>query len=210
MSNMYMVVCAQCTQGFDALKTSWCDCLGKEQTLVCPHCFSCFCGASDGYKKDLWTRAPNELTQRRLAHSKQLTTSPSEGFADPGELTRPLILVVDDDEAILRLASRFLRRMEWGVMTATDGLEGLASAKEFHPELVLADALMPRLDGREMCLRLKKEMGAQAPRVVIMTGIYKGRKYEKEAEDRFAADGYLSKPINLEELAKLVRRILLE
>jgi len=72
---------------------------------------------------------------------------------------------------------------------------------------VLADALMPKVDGREMCKTLKSSPSTRETKVVIVTGLYKAPHYKYEAFHSFGADEYLLKPVEPEELRKVLRRL---
>ena len=204
---MDMVSCHQCDRSYDPSATTWCECIGIDQTLVCPHCGRCFCEASNTFKREFWSRAPAALTRSRLDHLKKL----SAALRDPDSLMlieRPLVLVCDDEPAVLRLAARLIRKEGHGVLTASDGVQGLDRTLAVRQDLVLVDALMPRLDGREMCRQIKKRLSREAPPVVVMTGVYKAPSYGKEAVDSFQADDFLAKPIQPAVLRDLFQKYL--
>ena len=80
-------------------------------------------------------------------------------------------------------------------------------AKEYRPDVVLTDALMPRMDGREMCRRLKDDPRTGHAKIIVMTSLYKGQRYKSEALTEFGADAYLQKPLEAETLAKTLREL---
>jgi CheY-like chemotaxis protein len=86
-------------------------------------------------------------------------------------------------------------------------VEGKNLAKKYRPEVILTDALMPRLEGREMCRRLKDDPETRDIKVIIMTSLYKGQRYRGEAMSNFGADGYLAKPLDPELLATTLRAL---
>ena len=67
------------------------------------------------------------------------------------------ILVVDDEEGIVQLARLYLDREGFRVHTARDGQEGLEAARRLKPDLIVLDLMMPRVDGWEVCRRLRKD-----------------------------------------------------
>jgi DNA-binding response OmpR family regulator len=75
------------------------------------------------------------------------------------------ILIVEDDRHIVALVRYILEREGYQVQVARDGVEGLEMAREFFPDLVVLDLNMPRMDGVEMCRRLKAE---QDPLVIFL------------------------------------------
>jgi CheY-like chemotaxis protein len=120
--------------------------------------------------------------------------------------TRPLILVVDDEPAIRRVARAVIRSLGYGVVSADDGAAGLEAARRYRPDLVLSDALMPRLDGREMCRLLKEDPKTASIPVIVMTSLFTSVKYRMEAHKTFKVDGYLSKPLSPANLSEALAR----
>jgi YesN/AraC family two-component response regulator len=81
----------------------------------------------------------------------------------------------------------------------------LALVDQHPPRLVITDALMPKMDGRELCRQIKDlDLGVK---VIIMTSLYTAPHYKYEAYKQFHADGYLPKPIDFEELHKMMERL---
>jgi CheY-like chemotaxis protein len=202
----HVVRCASCFQNFDAMEAPFCQCLSAERTLVCPHCGNCFCKASIGYKRQFWTGAPRELSLRKQAeHAAPRPAAAPEGV-DAASLRRPLVLLVEDEPGILLVATRVIEGLGYGVLTARNGADGLELARAHKPDLVLTDALMPKLDGREMARLLREEPALKRIKIVVMTSLYTGVKYRVEAHRRAQVDDYLEKPIDPAQLADLLGR----
>jgi DNA-binding response OmpR family regulator len=113
------------------------------------------------------------------------------------------VLVVEDDEAIADVLRRSLRAEGHEVQSAADGVEALAQAEQFVPDLVILDLGLPRLDGTEVLKRLRDE--GDVP-ILILTA-------RTETEDRVegldaGADDYLPKPFEREELLARTRALL--
>ena len=117
-----------------------------------------------------------------------------------------IILVVDDDPAVLEVAARVLERAGYSVLQAANGLEAVAMARS-HPgrlDLVLTDVVMPGMNGRELGEVLMREhpetrllyMSAYTEDEVILRGI------------RVAEVGFLYKPFSLDGLTDAVRQAL--
>lgn len=200
----YVVSCYNCQASFDALASSWCSCLVSKRTVVCPSCLTCFCKAPIVYRQKFWELAPQSMWDRVINEGKIAVDLPPNPA--PDELPRPLVLVVDDEKDIQRVAVRTIGSLGYGVVVATDGMEGLELARKYHPDLILADAFMPRLDGREMCLRLKTDPATSETKIVIMTGIYTAARYRSEAFREFRADDYLAKPLQFRELRDVLQK----
>ena len=200
----YPVSCFSCQGSFDALASEWCSCLTGKPTLVCPKCGSCFCKAIAAYKQKFWEHAPQALWDRAIALKKSDFEPPPNPPAH--SVSRPLVLVVDDEPDLQRAALLALRELGYGAVLARDGMEGLDLACRYRPDLVLADAFMPKLDGREMCRRLKKNAATADLKVVIMTAVYTAARYRSEAFREFRADDYLAKPLEFRELKAVLAR----
>ena len=206
----FIVPCTACLRTYDAMSARWCDCIGDDPTLRCPHCGRCFCRAATEYKTEFWRVAPAELCEERRARSGKL--SPRDRFTTvsgelPAEIARPMVLVVDDSKLIRTTTLRLVRALGYGAMEAADAEHAIALTVLYRPEVVLADALMPKVDGREMCKTLKSSPSTRETKVVIVTGLYKAPHYKYEAFHSFGADEYLLKPVEPEELRKVLRRL---
>ncbi len=200
----YVVLCCNCQSPFDALSSSWCSCLVTRRTVICSSCLNCFCKAPFAYREKFWELAPQSMWDRVIAENAKDKELPPNPPLD--ELQRPLVLVVDDEKDIHRVALRTIESLGYGVVVAMNGMEGLELARKYLPDLILADAFMPKLDGREMCLRLKSDAETAQMKVVIMTGIYTAARYRSEAFREFLADDYLTKPLQFRELRDVLQK----
>ncbi len=195
---MYRVDCISCGRPFDALKAPECSCLQPVRSYRCPNCAACLC--KDEKKLEaFWRDAPPEMWQRRRTQ-----TAPEA--AAVAEVKRPLVLFADDDATGRAIATRVISSMGFGVIVASNGEEALGLAREHRPELIITDALMPRLDGREMARIIKSEI--PATKIVVITSVYKDARYKTEAIREFQVDDYLPKPIDPKSLRELVTRFL--
>jgi CheY-like chemotaxis protein len=201
---VYEVACANCQARFDAIAATFCSCLVTERSVVCPSCLQCFCKAPPAYKQKFWREAPKAMWERKQQeHGQEFTPPPNP---EPGDVKRPLILVVDDEKDIQRVAVRVLESLGYGLVLAPNGEVGLELAKRYKPDLVLSDALMPRLDGREMCLRIKNDPETAGIKVVVMTSLYTSTKYQNEGFKAFKVDDYLSKPLEFAKLQAVLQK----
>jgi CheY-like chemotaxis protein len=200
----YTVSCFNCQASFDALSARWCACLTGKKSLLCPGCRNCFCKATGAYKQSFWEAAPQSFWDRATAERRKIFRPPANPA--PESVTRPLVLVVDDEPDIQNAALAALARLGYGVVLARDGMEGLALAARYRPDLILTDAFMPRLDGREMCRRLKADPATSSLKVVIMTAVYTAARYRSEAFREFQADDYLAKPLEFREFRAVLSK----
>jgi two-component system, OmpR family, alkaline phosphatase synthesis response regulator PhoP len=113
------------------------------------------------------------------------------------------ILVVDDEEGIVQLARLYLDREGFRVHTARDGQEGLEAARRLKPDLIVLDLMMPRMDGWEVCRRLRKD---SAVPIIMLTA--RADDVDKIVGLELGADDYLPKPFNPRELVARVKAIL--
>lgn len=104
-------------------------------------------------------------------------------------------MIVDDDKVIHAIASHVLTGFSGTVLHAMDGLSALQMARQTRPDLVITDALLPKLDGRELARTLKRDEETKNCKVVVMTALYKASRYRIEALNNFLVDEYLHKPV---------------
>ena len=200
----YQVACVQCQKTFDAAHAEWCRCVGRDNTLVCTHCGGCFCKAPAPYKERFWIDAPPSLFERKMIGSKRSLGTRANPAAE--EVKRPLILLVEDDENVQLIVRTVVTTMGFGFVVGANGQEGLTLAREYSPDLILSDAFMPKLDGREMCRLLKEDPLTARSKAIIMTGLYTDRKYRNEALDYFKVDDYVAKPLAVDDLIRLFKK----
>ena len=113
------------------------------------------------------------------------------------------ILVVDDDTNICELLRLYLTKEGYQVTVANDGEEGLEKFNQVKPDMVLLDVMMPKMDGLEVCRRIRK-----AGNTPVMMLTAKGQKSDRITGFNAGADDYLPKPFDPDELLSRVRAIL--
>jgi DNA-binding response OmpR family regulator len=116
------------------------------------------------------------------------------------------ILVVDDDPNALRLIGYSLQQEGYEVLTASNGLDGLALVKQQHPDLVVLDVMMPDVDGFEVCRRLRDDPATRQLPIILLTA--KGQASDKITGFRAGADDYVVKPADPNELVARVGALL--
>ena len=113
------------------------------------------------------------------------------------------IVAADDDPQLLRLITRNLELEDYEVHGASDGQQALDLIESQHPDLVLLDVMMPRLDGFEVTRRVRE---FSAVPIIIVTA--RGQDQDKIRGLDQGADDYLTKPFNVDELLARVRAVL--
>lgn len=124
----------------------------------------------------------------------------------PDDIKKPRILIVDDEERNLRLMSAILKNYDYVFETAKNGVEALEKTKEFNPDLIFLDIMMPGMDGYETCKRLKQDPETQHILVVMVTALTE-RESRIECLEAGAND-FLLKPIDISELMIRTKNLL--
>jgi len=116
------------------------------------------------------------------------------------------ILLVDDSATTLFMEKMLLDRGPFELITANDGEEAVRKALAEHPDLILLDVVMPRMDGFQACRALRSDEGTAAIPIIMVTT----RGDETHMETGFAAgcNDYVTKPIDATELLSKIRSFL--
>ena len=113
------------------------------------------------------------------------------------------ILVVDDEQRIIDLASMYIEQEGYHVVSALDGLSALKMIQEAPPALVVLDLMLPQLDGLEVCRRVRAQ--SDVP-IIMLTA--RSEDIDKIVGLELGADDYLTKPFNPRELVARIKAIL--
>jgi two-component system cell cycle response regulator DivK len=119
-----------------------------------------------------------------------------------GIFTKPLILYIEDDLDTRGAYAALLRRAGFRVAEARNGVEGVESALDLKPDLVLLDLSLPVVDGYEAMRRIKKTPKTAHIPVVVLSG------FALREEARPYCDGFLSKPHDVVDLVRIVNEVL--
>lgn len=114
------------------------------------------------------------------------------------------ILIIEDDQAILKILQRGLAYEGYTVDTATEGRSGLMLARDHQPDLVILDWMLPGMDGLEVCHRMRTANGSVPILMLTAKDAVQDRIQGLDA----GADDYMVKPFNLDELLARVRALL--
>jgi two-component system, OmpR family, alkaline phosphatase synthesis response regulator PhoP len=121
-------------------------------------------------------------------------------------LSDKTILVVDDEQDLLDLIEYNLKKEGFKVLRAENGKEGMKVAKEIKPDLVLLDIMMPKMDGLEMCEKMREDQETSKIPIIFLTA--RGdEKTEIEGLNR-GADDYITKPISTKKLLSRIKAVL--
>ena len=116
------------------------------------------------------------------------------------------VLLADDDPALRRLIGTTLGDEDFDLLQAVDGDEALDIARRRHPALVLLDVSMPKLDGFEVCRRLKADPSTADIKIVMLTA--SGSEGDRQQGRQAGADDYFSKPFSPIQLLNKVYALL--
>ncbi len=114
------------------------------------------------------------------------------------------VLIVDDCIIVRTLNSHILTKMGLDITLASNGLEGLEKVKLEHPDLVLLDIIMPKMNGYEVCRQLKSK--PQTMDIPVVFCSHKNEEVDVYWAMKQGADGYISKPVKNYELMAVMAR----
>src|SRR5713101_10067350 len=132
-----------------------------------------------------------------------LASSPA---AAPDTPTTPRVLIADDNPQGVELLEAYLSSTDCEIETASDGEETLRKVKQWHPDLILLDIMMPKISGFEVCKRLRADPATHDIAVLMITALDQPSDIERAVEA--GTDDFLTKPINKTELLLRVRSAL--
>jgi DNA-binding response OmpR family regulator len=116
------------------------------------------------------------------------------------------VLIADDEMHILLLIEQSIEELEdegVEILTANNGEEALDLARRRHPDVILLDVMMPKMNGFEVCEAIRQDASIADTHIVLLTA--KGQEYDRRRGEEVGADHYVTKPFNPDELLVLVR-----
>jgi DNA-binding response OmpR family regulator len=117
------------------------------------------------------------------------------------------ILIIDYDTQSLDALSRLIMSQKVQVVTASDGQIGYEKFRSEKPDLVVLEAILPKIHGFDLTKKISQESGGTVP-VIIVTGLYKGPQYRHEAIVTFGASDYFEKPVDPDRFIETVRQLM--
>lgn len=119
----------------------------------------------------------------------------------------PHILIVEDDRITALIISEYLTANGYRTTVATTGQDGVERFLEEDPDLVLCDALLPRVNGFDACTAMRSSFGPRVP-IVMMSAYYRSHRQAIEQVPDLDVDGFLVKPFDLDILLDRVHSLL--
>lgn len=115
-------------------------------------------------------------------------------------MTKVKVLIIDDEEAIIKLVTSYLRPEGYDIYTATNGVAGLQAFRAFKPDLVVLDVMLPGMDGIELLSHIRRESDVY---VIMLTA--KSEETDKIVGLTIGADDYVTKPFSPRELVARIK-----
>ena len=116
------------------------------------------------------------------------------------------ILIIEDEDSIRILLSRFLQRKGFETILAEDGLEGVEIAKKVHPDLIILDVIMPRMDGLTAGRLIKNYKPLRNVPMIFLTAACEDKDIKGAQEAQ--ADVFIMKPFDVKKLIQIVNELL--
>ncbi len=184
---------------------------GRCATTTRPGCSVCRTSRSRPPEKRLVDFSGKTQTDARVLSGHSLIVSGMTTISPQGrtELLRPdgssvRVLVVDDEQSITELLSMALRYEGWQIRSAADGQGALRAAREFRPDAVVLDMMLPDMDGLTVLGRLRREL----PDVPVLFLTAKDAVEDRIAGLTAGGDDYVTKPFSLEEVVARLRGLI--
>lgn len=117
----------------------------------------------------------------------------------------PKVLIVDDEENIVELLRFNMEQAGYEVEFAYDGEEALRRAESFRPELILLDIMLPKMDGIEVCRRIREDDRLKETAIIMLTA--KNVEKDKITGLESGADDYITKPFSVNELLARIKAV---
>ena len=122
------------------------------------------------------------------------------------EAYNPVVMVVDDSITVRKVTKRLLERNDYQAITAKDGMDALAQLQEMHPDILLLDVEMPRMDGFELATNMRNDDRLKDIPIIMITS-RTGQKHRDRAK-KIGVNFYMGKPYSEGELLDNIQILL--
>ncbi len=148
------------------------------------------------------TREPGEAEIRELAMELERGDGSSGEESGP-----PRLLIVDDDFATRHLLVKEIEPRGYRVETAASGIDAMDMLRKRAPDVVIADILLPGVDGFRLCRAIKRTQRLTGVGVILMSAVIDSGRVTAEVLEKYGADGYAAKPLDTARLLRIVREL---
>ncbi|MGZ9235766.1 MAG: hybrid sensor histidine kinase/response regulator, partial [Anaerolineales bacterium] len=124
------------------------------------------------------------------------------------DTSQPTILLVEDTQEVVMMLKDYLELAGYKVFTAQDGIDGIVQARHVKPDLILMDVQMPRMNGFEATRKLRSDPNFRYTPIIALTAL--AMPHDRERCLEAGMDEYISKPVNLKVLVKIIQSCLFE
>jgi len=125
------------------------------------------------------------------------------------ETKEKTVLIVDDEEDILKLISKVVRKLNMKPITIDNGNDAIKAINRSLPDLIILDAMLPGKHGFEICKEIKESETLSSIPVLIISAIYKGWQFEKDIVNIYKANKFLEKPFRISVLMDTIKELIL-
>lgn len=161
----------------------------------------------EGHGSTFRVEIPTTLQAPNTVEQKPSPESEAESEPQSGENRHVRVLIVEDNSDFRAYVAGELSA-EFDVRQAEDGEDGLQKAHRYHPDIIVCDVMMPKMDGFELCKRLKNDIETSHIPIILLTARADDDVRREGYES--GADAYLSKPFNMEVLLARIRNLVEE
>ena len=120
------------------------------------------------------------------------------------------VLVVDDEEGIRHMLTAYFTKSGYEVIEAADGQAAMTHMKASLPSAVILDAMLPGVHGFDICRRIKQAQATRHIPVIMISAVYRGWRYADDVRSQYGADGFMEKPLRLDELKHVMEQAMAE
>lgn len=117
-----------------------------------------------------------------------------------------IILIVEDDNDIRENIRIYLDSIGFSCMEALDGAEAIELTKREHPDLILLDIMLPRINGYQVCKILKEDQKYKSIPIIMLSA--KVEREDKEWGAKMGVDAYMTKPFDFDQLEKTINKLI--
>ena len=129
-------------------------------------------------------------------------------FTPLDRITGTTILVVDDEESIRKLIRRVLEEKGHRVIEADRGSVALAMVKQYVPDAIVLDAMLPELHGFDICRRIKASVRYGHIPILMISAVYRGWRFAEDLKSAYGVNAYIEKPFRIADLVNAVDNML--
>lgn len=154
------------------------------------------------------SNSKSEVEERELTSDRNVDdiSGSIEGESKEAGEVKKTILLVDDVSVIVHLMEAHLRSLNYEVVSAKDGKEGLRKCKTLKPDLMLLDLMLPKIDGFEVCRVIKNDPETKDTKIIVASS--KNKKEDVLKCYEAGIDDYMVKPFSMQELEQRVKKLL--